>query len=191
MWSDYNVQKTARRCAATGRALAPGEEFFSVLAPPETDPEGDAVERRDYSPEAWDGPPATAVGWWRARVADASTKPRLAPNEVMLDLFDRWADEPHRVESRYVLTLLLIRRRVLRLSDAAPNGVAAPDTPTQEVLTVTCAERDATYAVPVASPDAQRIQQIQAELHQLLYDGAPAAAAQPETTTHDANNQAA
>ena len=114
MWSDYNVHKHARKCAATDRPFAPGEAFFSVLAPTPEDPDGEIIERRDYCREAWQGPPENAVGWWRSKMPDGVAKPRLAPNEVMLELFHRWADEPQRVEARYVLTLLLLRRKVVR-----------------------------------------------------------------------------
>ena len=163
MWIDYDVQRTTRRCAVTDRPLAAGEEFFSVLAPPANRPDSDLVERRDLCQEAWQGPPEDAIGWWRARIADGgSGKAKLAPNEVLLDLFDRWSDEPQQAEARYVLALLLVRRRILRQDDSHE-----PTDPT--LLRLFCPSRDAYYDVPVAAPNDQRAAEIQSELFQLLY----------------------
>jgi len=80
----------------------------------------------------------------------------------MLDLFDELAEQPDKQDMRYVLALLLTRRRVFRLEETepAPQG--------QEVLTLYCPRRDATYQVPVAVPDVSRIDQIQEELAKLL-----------------------
>ena len=45
------------------------------------------------------------------------------PNDVMLELFDQWDGQPDKEDLRYVLTLLLIRRRVLRLEPVpCPNS---------------------------------------------------------------------
>lgn len=195
MWIDYDVRQTARRCAVTDRAFSPGEEFFSVLVPPEDDPASDVIERRDLSREAWQGPPEYAIAWWRARMPGAKRKARLAPNEVMLDLFDRWADDANRVESRYVLTLLLIRRRVLKLHDSdetlpsADDSAAVNDETSPETITVYCSDRETSYQVVAAAPDDERVGAIQSELYALLYDGQPAP--QPSQPADEASDQAA
>ena len=73
---------------------------------------------------------------------------------------------------RYVLALLLVRRRVLRVDlangelgepqgDEANNGKA-------ETLVVYCPKRELTYEVLVAMPDGERIDQIQQQLSELL-----------------------
>ena len=56
---DYEIQRCTRRCAATEREFAPGEEFFSVLVA-----EGAELRRLDYCAEAWEGPPENATGNW-------------------------------------------------------------------------------------------------------------------------------
>ena len=60
---DYEVQRCTRHCCATGRELAPGEEFYSVLIA-----EGAELVRLDYAVEAWEGPPEGAVGWWKSQM---------------------------------------------------------------------------------------------------------------------------
>ena len=48
--TDYQIQASSRRCAVTGRELAPGERYFSVLLD-----QGDSFVRRDFCLEAWQG----------------------------------------------------------------------------------------------------------------------------------------
>lgn len=159
MLLDFEVQRCTRRCAATNREFAPGESFHSVLVA-----EGADVLRRDYCAEAWTGPPEKCIGWWKSRLpVETATKPRLAPNEVLLELFDRWADELDKQDARYVLALLLIRRRVMRLEDCEES--------TSNVLQLYCPRTETTYQVAAVDPAAERIAEIQQELADLLYAG--------------------
>jgi hypothetical protein len=172
MLLDFEVQRCTRRCAATGRELAPGEVCYSVLAV-----EGADVVRHDYCREAWSVAPDSALSWWKTAVPGPTAKKiKLAPNDVLLALFDELADRIDQQDLRYVLTLLLIRRRVLRLDmmddmepcPVSPASVAnSPDT-----MAVYCPKRDATYVVPVSMPDSVRIDAIQEQLSELLLAGA-------------------
>ncbi|HKD37975.1 MAG TPA: hypothetical protein VKB78_14280 [Pirellulales bacterium] len=143
----------------TGRELAPGETYYSALISA-----GANVERRDYSSEAWTGPPEEALGWWKSQVPTAETKKAAwAPNDVMLELFNELAHSEDRVDMRYVLALLLIRRRVLRLEETERDREG------HEALLVYCPRLQADYRVSVVMPDGQRAEQIQETLGQLLF----------------------
>ena len=110
---DYDVERPAKRCSVTDREFAPGETYYSVLLP-----EGDGWRRADYSAEAWTGPPEGAVGWWKLRIPDEKSKKNSrAPNDVMLRFFDELAASAEKQDMRYVLALLLVRRRVMRHED--------------------------------------------------------------------------
>lgn len=162
----FDIQRGARRCAQTDRAIAPGEEYYSVLLRAEGEI-GTEVQRLDYALEAWRPPGPEAIGWWRHRAPESDpSAPKLAPNEVLLGLFDEWADQPERRDSRYVLTLLLVRKKVFRLADTPTGDDAAT---TDELLRVDCPKRNETYDVPVTPPGPERAAVIQAELNQLLY----------------------
>jgi hypothetical protein len=154
---DYEVERSTRQCATTGRQFAPGEEYFSVLMA-----EGAEVRRYDYAAEAWQGPPPQALGWWRSRVPLPPSRSRWAPNDVLLGYFDELAEQPARADVRYVLALLLVRRRVFRVEEERT------DTPGQEVLVLYCPRREATYEAPVVMPGQARVDEIQQELMQLL-----------------------
>ena len=111
---DYEVQHSARRCSTTGREFAPGETYYSVLMA-----EGAEVEAATTTPPTpGKGRRENAVGWWKSQIPDRTEgRKHWAPNDVMLQFWDELADQPERQDMRYVLTLLLIRRRVFRLEE--------------------------------------------------------------------------
>ena len=156
---DFDLQRPSRQCTVTGREFAPGETFYSALIPA-----GATVLRQDYSAEAWQGPPDDALGWWKSQVPAAEVKKnQWVPNDAMLELFEELTDQPERADVRYVLALLLIRRRVLRLEETE-KPAQGPET-----LLVYCPRRETDYKVPVVMPDGQRAAQIQQTLAQLLF----------------------
>ena len=161
MLLDFEVQRCTRRCVTSGRKLDPGEAFYSVLQI-----DGAEVVRNDYAVEAWQNPPEGAFAWWKSRIPSLdSGKPKLAPNEVLLELFDRLAEQPNATGMRYILVLLLIRRRQLRHDEQ----VCSTDEDSDGDLVVYCPSREETYRVPEVELDEASIQQIQAELSELLY----------------------
>jgi hypothetical protein len=155
---DYEIQRCSRRCAATDRDLKNGDVCYSVLVP-----EGAAVVRRDYSEEAWQGPPDNAIGFWKTTLVDPHAG-RLywAPNDVMLNYFERLLEDPVTEDARYVLALLLVRRRVLRVEghekDSAGRGT----------LVLYCSRNEAEYRVTEVLPTAERTAAIQRQLAELL-----------------------
>jgi hypothetical protein len=144
--------------------LGPGEAYYSVL-----EVEGAEVVRRDYCAAAWQGPPDGALGWWESRMpADDSAKPKLAPSEVALELFDRWSDAPEHSDARYILALFLVRKRVFRFSESAFESPQDA----RETLQLYCPSRAADYDVEVMEVAPARATEIQDQLVQLLYSDA-------------------
>ena len=160
---DYDVQRCTRRCEATNRELAEGETYYSVLVL-----DGADLQRHDYSTEAWQGPPAEGVvGWWKAQVPTRQAKhARMAPNEVLLELFQELQGQPAAQDMLYVLALLLVRRRVFRLEETQFDDQG------REVMVLYCPRQEATYRVGVETPSEQRIAEIQNQLSELLFAGA-------------------
>ena len=155
---DYEIQRCSRHCEATGRELSPGEDFYSVVTA-----EGAELNRYDYSIDAWKGPPRDAVGWWKSRIPDShNARKRWAPNDVMLQFFDELAEQPGRQDMRYVLSLLLVRRRVMRLEESETDEQGG------EIMVLYCPRRETTYKIPVIAPVPSRVEEIQQELARLL-----------------------
>jgi hypothetical protein len=156
---DYEVQRCTRHCAVSGRELGEGEEFFSVLIA-----EGSVVRRFDYSLEHWQGAPATAMSCWKSRMPTRDAhKQRLTPGEVLLELFQEWADQPDKADIRYVMALLLVRRRVLRLDETEHDELGG------EVLVLQSPRDESVYRVLASPPTPQRAVEIQQDLEKLLY----------------------
>lgn len=156
---DYEVERCTRHCAQSGRELQEGEEFYSVLIA-----EKGQVHRHDYAVEHWSQAPATALAWWKSRMPTREAKKgQLAPNEVLLQLFAELEGVPEKADMRYVLALLLVRRRVLREEEVDRDEWG------REVMTLYSPRDESTCQVEVTTPGDERIDEIQSELAKLLY----------------------
>ena len=117
----YQVKPLGKVCAGSGEPLAPGTTCYSVLV----ERDGKTV-RLDYSSEHWSGAPDDAIGFWKSDipedVAPERRKP-LEPHELMT-LFEQLGDSPNpnQEKMRYVLALLLTRKRRLVMEDTWEDG---------------------------------------------------------------------
>ena len=69
-----------------------------------------------------------------------------APNDVMLHFFEELENQPDRADMRFVLALLLVRRRVLREDDRTKDERG------REVTVLFCPRNDKSYEVPTVLP---------------------------------------
>lgn len=125
--SQYHVARSTGRCAATDRELEAGESIIATLC----EREDEGFDRHDFAEAAWtDGArPERLFSHWRTTVAEPDDDGRQAfvDDEVLVDLFHRLAedDREQRVAFRFVLALILMRKRLLRFvgrADAGPDG---------------------------------------------------------------------
>ncbi len=172
---DFEVERCTRHCAESGRALTAGEEIYSVLLS-----ERGAVKRLDYAIEVWHGPPEKALAWWKSKIPLADqTTPKLAPSDALLQFFVELEQSVDKADVRYVLALLLIRRRIFRLEDQIRDEQG------RDVMVLYCGRNETTYDVPIVVPDDARIVQIQDQLAELLFTSGvkPAAASTSSAST--------
>ena len=159
---EYDIQRCTRKCAATERELKPGETVYSVLVV-----QGAEIVRRDYSAEGWPGPPENSLGWWKSTMeGSGNRKLHWAPHDVVLHFFEQLESDAERADLRYVLALLMVRRRIVRSegTETDDNG--------RETLKVFCPRNETEYRVRVVLPTTSaREQAIQQELAQLLETG--------------------
>ncbi|MER3442534.1 MAG: hypothetical protein C4296_14380 [Gemmataceae bacterium] len=156
---EYRIQPCTRRCARTGRVLAPGERYHSVLY----ERHGTLV-REDISDEAWTGPPAQAFACWTGVVPPADRPRRwYVPADVLREAFERLASSTDRygLRLRYVLALWLVRRRHLKW-----HGTQRLDG--QEMLILLDPKSQKTYTVPEPRLTEDELQTIEDELLQLV-----------------------
>lgn len=117
---NYEIARSTGTCAATGQPLVPGSPFVAALVEQEGD---EGLLRLDYSAEAWDRgerpkPPLLLFGYWRGRYEPGEIRRKpLIESGSLFELFEQLEDaqEPSRLAFRYILALLLLRMKTLRL----------------------------------------------------------------------------
>ncbi len=156
---DYQIQANTRRCAASGRELRPGERFYSVLLD-----EAGTFVRKDYAGEAWQGPPEGTFSFWSGRVpaTEASRRPRI-DDDLLLDCFGRLEGqtEPGRVNFRYIVALLLLRRKRLRFEEVRIEDG-------HETLLLRCARTGTLHAVVNPRLSDDELTAVQEEVFKVL-----------------------
>jgi len=157
--TEYQIQPNTRRCATTGRDLQPGETYYTALLEA-----GGQFVRQDYSAEAWSGPPQGAFSFWSGRVPTATEarKPKV-DDDLLLECFERLEGqiEPSRVSFRYVVALLLMRRKRLKFEEAKTEGE-------HEVLLLRCARTGAKHQVVNPGLTAEEMTAVQEEVFKVL-----------------------
>ncbi len=156
----WQVDRTAGICTATGREIAEGEEFYSVLLE-----EGELFRRVDYSLEGWDGPPADSFCHFKTKMPVKEKKKKLLVDDsLLIDFFTRLGDEtePVRVQFRFVLALILMRKRKLRY-----DGSATYDG--QEVWEMTLIRDHATHQVVNPHLTDDQIEGVSQQLTAILH----------------------
>lgn len=164
---EYSIKSAARCCCQTGRAFEPGETFYSVLF---FDENTSTFIRRDYSRQAWHGRPKGAYAYWRCEIPPLEDKEigvKPATNEQLLEYFDKLRETPSETDTLFVLTLLLIRRRLFRESDSLNfSDDEEDDSP---FLKVYCPRRNETYTIEIVDIPLPRQDEIQAILERLVF----------------------
>ncbi|MDO5553980.1 MAG: hypothetical protein Q4G68_09465 [Planctomycetia bacterium] len=155
-----SIPRCTRICCKTRRPIKPGELFYSMLVA-----DKGQYKRLDYSAEAWQEPKVgdEAVGWWESKISlQGDRKIKLAPNDILLNLFDELLDEPEKANILYVLTLLMIRRRIFRYEREGEE-------PESDHLLVYALRRETTYTIPVVAMTEEEMNEVQEYLASLLY----------------------
>jgi hypothetical protein len=120
MQTDWTIQSRSGRCAVTGRDFAEGEFFYTLLFRERGD-----YRREDLSEEAWkerqaDAKAALPYSFWRSKFEPTPVVPEALAKETAEDLLRNYmnaGDEGH-ANARYILALMLERKRILKQIEA-------------------------------------------------------------------------
>lgn len=117
----WHIKSRAHHCALTERAFEEGEVFYTALFP---DPEADGFLRLDYSQEAWDRraeEDAHPFSFWRTvyKAPAVEAKVEIVAEENPETLLARLVeeDEAHTENARYILAVMLERKKLLIETD--------------------------------------------------------------------------
>lgn len=189
----YEFGRRTGVCAITGKPFAPGQAYVAALiepAPasdsnsqpaatqpgPQSTSESDALRRVDYSAEAWESSPRPEglFAFWRTTFEDRDDgRARLVDDASLLSMFEQLegVTEPKRAAFRYVLALLLIRKRLLVHAGERPGALMV-----QEKLTGpgSVAAQAKAPVIEVVDPklDAAAVAEVTAQLESVLRTGA-------------------
>ena len=153
------IPRPSRICSVSRRDFRPNEPFFSVL----TGEDGSFV-RQDVAAEHWAGPPQEFFGWWKSTAKHVvNNTSQQVTSETLQSLFERLATQPggdmlYGEDTLYVLTLLLLRRKLLRYEKETVDEQG------NKLIEVYLLQTDMTYQVPVAMPNHERLEVIQQQL---------------------------
>lgn len=109
---DWDIDKPLGQCCEKGEQIQPGQEYYAALV--ET---GDGLKRRDFCIECWQGQKPDVYCYWKSKLAHPDQKKHIfIDDEMLMAFFERLACEtdPERINFRFVLTLVLMRKRRLK-----------------------------------------------------------------------------
>lgn len=115
----FEIGRFTGQCAATGEPIPAGSPFVASLA--ETVEDGKpALRRIDWSAAAWDAGarPDGLVCFWRGTAPAPGERRRiLIDDHTLLEMVERMEGdvEPRRIAYRWILALVLLRKKVLKL----------------------------------------------------------------------------
>ena len=114
MANDWQMPRPGSVCALCAHEFEPGEAFAAYLYE-----SAEAYERRDYCADCTPPAEPKPIGTWRTRrPLPTAKKVTVFDREAIYAFFRRLddADEPEKVQFRFVLALLLWRKKVLQFS---------------------------------------------------------------------------
>ena len=109
---EWVIDKPLGQCCATGRVIAPGEEYYATLVQTEQ-----GFARRDFCAEVWTQQKPEVFCYWKTKLPTPDQKKQLfVDDDMLMAFFERLATETEqeKVNFRFVLTLVLMRRRRLK-----------------------------------------------------------------------------
>lgn len=149
----YDIARPTGQCAFTGQALEPGQTYIATLveidpdAPPAPGEAGQAsngagaasaggFKRLDVAYDVWEQGhrPDRLFSFWKSVVPQPNQKKKVfVDDQVLMNLLKRLADadQPQRLAFRFVLALILMRKKLLRYdrsrTDPPPEAPEAPE----------------------------------------------------------------
>ncbi len=158
--ADWEIKKTLGQCFGTETPFGIGQEYYAALVEAE-----EGLERRDYSIDYWNAEHPQVFCFWKSRMANPEQKKKLfVDDEMLMAFFDRLAEEtePEKVNFRFVLTLILMRKRRLKYESSAIDETG------NEVWTLRVTGQDRFEKVVNPNLAEDQIEQLSGQMGQIL-----------------------
>ncbi len=118
--SDWEIDKPLGQCSGSGKKIEYGEEYFAALV--ET---AEGLARRDFCADYWQAAKPNVFCYWRTRLPQPDEKKhKFIDDEMLMAFFERLAQETEqeRINFRFVLALVLMRKRRLKYDSSKIEG---------------------------------------------------------------------
>jgi len=155
----WEVGRPLGQCSGTGKRIEPGEEYFAALV--ETQ---DSLARRDFCAEYWTETQPEVFCYWKSTLPHPDQKRKIFVDDRMLmAFFERLAeeDEPQKLNFRFVLALILMRKRRLKYDSSKRQGE-------QEVWRLRVTGEDRFVELKNPQLDEEQIEQLSSQLSEIL-----------------------
>lgn len=113
--SEWDINKPLGQCFGTSREIEPGEEYFGALVRTE-----EGLQRRDFCADYWESEKPDVFCYWKTKLPHPNQKKQLfVDDQMLMAFFERLEKEtePEKVNFRFVLALILMRKRILKYDD--------------------------------------------------------------------------
>lgn len=156
----WEVQRSTGKCSGTGRELRPGEEYYAALLD-----KLDTFERCDYCVEYWESARPQVYSYWKTAMPLPNQKKKLfVDDEIIINFFKRLEDEkePIKVHFRFVLALILMRKKILKYEDTRREAG-------QEIWKMRFVKETEMHEVVNPQLNDPQIEQVSQELSSILH----------------------
>jgi len=117
---EWEIDKPLGQCYGTAKKIGYGEEYFGALVETE-----EGLQRRDFCTDYWEKEKPDVFCYWRTKLPrPGEKKQRFVDDGVLTTFFERLANETEqeKVNFRFVLALVLMRRRRLKYESSELQG---------------------------------------------------------------------
>lgn len=162
MNQEWSIQSRSDRCSATGARFQEGEFFYTLLFD-----EKEGLRREDLSEEAWKARDSSRepFSFWRSKFELPPPHPPEALGkqtaEDLLRLYMQ-EDSPQHTSARYILALMLERKRLLKQVEARRNEQG------ERTLIYEHPKTGEVFVIPEPSLQLDQMEQVQTEVSALL-----------------------
>ena len=157
--SEWEITRSQQRCGRCETVFEELQEYYSAIY---ERPEG--FERMDFCMKCWPGGTDEMFSFWKRRVPPKEVKPKkFVDDEMLIDFFERLsgATEELKVNFRYILALVLMRKRLLKLEGTRRDE-------TGEYLKIKLRGRDAVQEVFNPDLTEEKIGHVTEEIGHIL-----------------------
>lgn len=113
---EWEINKPLGQCWGSGTKIEYGQEYFGALVESE-----EGLQRRDYCQEYWENEKPDVFCFWKTRLPNPGQKKQIfVDDDMLMAFFERLEKEtePEKINFRFVLALILMRKRRLKYDEA-------------------------------------------------------------------------